>query len=146
MRIKIVYISDLYIRGKLKVKLNKEPAVDLDFDRPGEVFLENSQVFKEKKNVLRFRHVSPDEKEEQRRSIISNILRGFLFFIMAVILPCAVMNFKRVKIPFSKLKFEYKDGHDFVLYMSPTESGYAYESTKEKDPNDPFTLGGGLNL
>ena len=135
MRVKIHYedgrsssvFSNSLVETKFKIKVNKMPVTDLSFSESKTFFLENTQVFENKKNVIRFRHVAPDEKEAQTKAVVSNIFRGILFIIMLVILPFGFMRFKSVKIPFHKLKFEYSSEHDFVLLLSPLEFAYRFD-------------------
>ena len=145
MRIKIVYddeqqnsIANSFILNEFKVRLNNMPVTDLSFDRPKELYLENAQVLEKKKNIISFRRVEPGEKEEKTRNILVNILLGFLFIVMAIILPFAFMRFKSVNKPFNKLKFEYSSTHDFVLVLRASGFAYGYEASSEAAQTDPF--------
>ena len=135
MRIKVVYEKQntgSYFSDNepayFKIKVNKAPPQDFTFNNNTEFYLENAPLNPTaKKNILYFRATDPGEKEEKRRNIMINILRGFLFVIMAIILPFAFMRFKNNSKPYLKLKLEYSETQDFVLILNKAQYRWAYE-------------------
>ncbi|MCL2848011.1 MAG: hypothetical protein FWE13_04595 [Firmicutes bacterium] len=155
MRVKIIYenpqnptIHPMYQQPPvhLKVKLNKGPIQDLRFNHHGVAYLENAEINKTKRNTIQFRHVAPDEEEQKRGAIMSNIFRGIIFVLLIIILPFAFMSFKSVRVPFNKARFNYVEGHDFVLWatfdsfayrIEPAQDEY-FATTQNTYNSDPF--------
>ena len=135
MRVKVVYEKQntgSYFSDNetafFKIKVNKAPPQDFTFNQSGTFYLENAPVNPAgKKNTLYFRATHPGEQDEKNRNIIINILLGFLFVIMIIILPFAFMKFRSNKKPYLKLRFEYSDTHDFALILNKTSYKWAYE-------------------
>jgi len=84
-----------------RVKVNKGEQVDHILSPNQGVTLENIELRQDKKNMLRFRPVAPDEAEERKKAVRSNILRGIIFVLLAIILPFMIMSFKSIRKPFN---------------------------------------------
>jgi hypothetical protein len=144
MKVKIVYddgqSSSVFQHAnpqfKLRVKLNKMPYQDYLFSQSSSIYIEDAQINKEKVNVLKFREVKPDEKEEAKRNILINIFKGIGFVLMYIFLPFAVMRFNRVNQPFFKVKFAYSETNEFILAVS--KIGYATKYEQEIIPEPVF--------
>jgi len=139
MRVKVVYEKQKtggYFSDNepalFKVKVNKGTPQDFVFQKNEAFYLENAPINPSgKKNTLYFRAVEPGEQEERKRNIIINILLGFLFVIMIIILPFAFMKFKSNKKPYMRLNFEYSDTDDFVLVLDKTSYKWGYEPAEQ---------------
>ena len=144
MRIKIVYDHPDKALGKFKVKLNKMPVADLDFSETDTIFIENPQLFEDKKNLIQFRVVAPDEAEQKKKNRMENVWRVLLFAVMIVFLPVAFMIFENTKKNFTKIKFSYSTGDDLVLMLTPFQFAWGFESPADEsvDADKVFDLSG----
>lgn len=145
MRVKIMYEgrsgqveNSFPVPCKFKIKLNKMPVLDFDFADSSTVFIENAQLNKDKKNIIQFRKVEANEKEETQKAIVSNIFRGIAFVFMMILLPFGFMSFKGTNKPFSRLNFSYSETEDFVLILNPERFGYRLEDSNPDNIKKPF--------